>query len=288
MSEGRRFSEASQSRTDPSRPMPMRKTLLWILAVVLTLAAAVYQRMTGPSYPVRGQADVSGTPVSYRLARSAETVRDFEIAVKNTNDSLSGYIEYKRFKTDDPWTRVEMVRAGAALSAFLPKQPPAGKLAYRVVLIEDGRETPLNGGEPVVIRFKGVVPGVAQIPHIIVIFLAMVFSVRAGLSALDRTDSPRKLVIATCVLLFVGGFILGPLMQYYAFGKFWTGFPLGTDLTDNKMLIAMIAWLAALVAGWKGKAARGWVLAASLILLIVFSIPHSLLGSELDYSKIPK
>ncbi|MCX6566419.1 MAG: hypothetical protein NTW38_08370 [Candidatus Aminicenantes bacterium] len=266
----------------------MRKTLLWVLAVVLTLAAAVYQRMTGPTYPVRGEADISGTPVSFRLVRSAETARDLEITVKNTDDSLSGYVEYKYFKTDDPWTRVEMVRSGAVLSAFLPKQPPAGKLAYRVVLIKDGREMPLNGGTPVVVRFKGGVPGAVQIPHILVMFLAMVFSIRAGLAALDKAEKLRKLVIATCVLLFVGGIILGSLTQFYAFGKFWTGFPFGMDLTDNKTLLAMIAWLAALVAGRKGKAARGWVLAASILLLIVFSIPHSLLGSELDFSKLPK
>ena len=29
-------------------------SVLWIVALVLTLAAAVYQRVTGPSYPVRG------------------------------------------------------------------------------------------------------------------------------------------------------------------------------------------------------------------------------------------
>ena len=266
----------------------MRKTLFWILAFVLTLAAAVYQRMTGPTHPVGGKIDIAGTSVSYRLVRSAETAGDLEIAVKNTDDSLAGYVEYKRHKTDDSWTRVETVRAGDRLSAFLPKQPPAGKLAYRVFLIKDGRETPLNGGESVVVRFKGAVPGAVQIPHILAMFLAMVFSTRAGLAALDKTENPRKLVIATCVLLFVGGFILGPLMQQYAFGKLWTGFPLGTDLTDNKMLIAMVAWLAALAAGRKGNAARGWVLASSVILLIVFSIPHSLLGSEFDYSKLPK
>jgi hypothetical protein len=36
----------------------------------------------------------------------------------------------------------------------------------------------------------------------------------------------------------------------------------------------------------RGKPARGWVLAASILLLVVFLIPHSLLGSELDYSKM--
>jgi hypothetical protein len=74
-------------------------------------------------------------------------------------------------------------------------------------------------------------------------------------------------------------------MQKYAFGVAWAGFPLGMDLTDNKTLIAFIFWIAALVAGRKGRPARPFVLAASLVMLVIYLIPHSLLGSEFDYSK---
>lgn len=261
----------------------MRKAILWILALLLTLASAVYQRMTGPTHPLRGKTDLGGTSVSWRLPRSADSVRDCGIEIAGVPTGLSGYLEYRRHKTDDAWTRIEMSRGGKTLAAALPKQPPAGKLDYRVVLAVDGLETPLNGGVPAVIRFKGEVPAAVLIPHILIMFLAMLLSARAGLAALGRTENPRRLVILTCAALVLGGFVLGPLMQHYAFGAFWTGFPLGSDLTDTKTLVAMIAWLAALIAGRKGRPARGWVLAAAIVMLIVFSIPHSLLGSELVY-----
>ena len=41
--------------------------------------------------------------------------------------------------------------------------------------------------------------------------------------------------------------ILGPIVQYYAFGDLWTGIPFGWDLTDNKTLIALIFWILAVV-----------------------------------------
>jgi hypothetical protein len=75
-------------------------------------------------------------------------------------------------------------------------------------------------------------------------------------------------------------------MQKFAFGVAWTGFPAGTDLTDTKTLIAFLFWIVALVAGRKGRPARGFVIAASLVTLLIFLIPHSLLGSELDYSRL--
>ncbi len=82
--------------------------------------------------------------------------------------------------------------------------------------------------------------------------------------------------------------ILGPIVQKYAFGEFWTGFPNGTDLTDNKTLIAFIGWLLALFAVVKEKKQKFWVGFATLLMFVVFLIPHSVMGSELDYSKLDK
>jgi hypothetical protein len=264
----------------------MRKTLLWILAVIITLAAAFYQRMTGPTYPYRGKADVGGAEVKFKLPRSAENVKDCEVSIKAPAADIAGTVEYKRYKTEDPWTEIPMDRKDDKLVAFLPKQPMAGKLAYAVLLLKDEKKVSLTGEDPIIIRFKGVVPMAVLIPHVLIMFLAMLFSTRAGLAALDRKINPRKLALWAAALLFIGGFILGPLVQHFGFGPYWTGFPLGFDLTDNKTLIAMIGWIIALIAGRKGKPARVWVLAAAILLLIVYTIPHSLLGSELDYSKL--
>lgn len=263
----------------------MRKSLLWILAVLITLAAAVYQRMTGPTYAYRGKATVGDTAIKFKLPRSAEIIKDCEVSVKITDPNVKGRIKYERYKTEDPWTEIPMERKDDKLVAYLPKQPMAGKLAYSVLLVKDEKEVSLTGADPIIIRFKGAVPMFVLLPHVIIMFLAMLFSTRAGLAALDRKSNPRKFALWAAALLFIGGFVLGPLVQHFGFGPYWTGFPIGFDLTDNKTLIAMIGWIIALVAGRKGKPARGWVLAAAILLLAVYSIPHSLLGSELDYSK---
>jgi hypothetical protein len=179
-----------------------------------------------------------------------------------------------------------MIREGDDLTVSLPRQPAAGKLAYRITLISGEEIFQLTGDDPVVIRFKDPVPMWVLIPHVAVIFLGMLLATRAGLAALSTSESPRRYVWWVLIFLIVGGFVLGPLVQKYAFGVFWAGFPFGTDLTDNKTLVSLIFWIAAAVACRKKKEARGWVLAASVITLIIFLIPHSLLGSELDYSQM--
>jgi hypothetical protein len=264
----------------------MRKFLFWFAAGLITLGSAEYQRLTGPTYPVRGKAVLAGEAVKYELLRTEETTKDSEVVIEAPNPAIAGRLLYKRFKTEDPWTKVGLARSGNSLVGSLPKQPMAGKLAYRVLLSDGEKEVSLAGEDPIIIRFKGHVPEYVLTPHILTMFLAMFFSTVAGLAALTGRAGMRKYALWTVGLLFVGGFIFGPIVQKLAFGSLWTGVPFGFDLTDNKTLIAMLGWVVALIASRGGKPARGWILAASVLMLVVFLIPHSLFGSELRYADL--
>jgi carbon starvation protein CstA len=94
------------------------------------------------------------------------------------------------------------------------------------------------------------------------------------------------LTLLTIIALLVGGLILGPIMQLYSFDKLWTGFPFGYDLTDNKTAVGMILWIIAYWRIRKEPNKKWWVIAASILLIIVFLIPHSILGTEIDWTKV--
>jgi hypothetical protein len=177
-----------------------------------------------------------------------------------------------------------MRRNGDTLSAEFPGQPAAGKVEYQVKLVK-GLSFINIPVEPVVLRYRGDMPAWVLILHIVVMFGAMTFSIRAGAEAFYKNKKLKGLVLWTVCLLFIGGLILGPIVQKYSFGEFWTGFPFGFDLTDNKTLIAFIGWLPAIFAIYKKKAARGWVIGAAILMFVVYMIPHSVLGSEIDYTK---
>jgi hypothetical protein len=61
--------------------------------------------------------------------------------------------------------------------------------------------------------------------------------------------------------------------------------PFGWDATDNKALVVAVAWGGALWRLRGGRPARGAVMGAALVTLAAFLIPHSVLGSELDWSR---
>ena len=265
----------------------MKKSiLLWLIAFILTVLTAVYQRITGPTYPITGEAIVSNKAINYKLDRTHGGEGDHTIEISVDDETICGELLWKRYKTDDEWTSIEMIQRDKKLVASLPHQPPAGKLVYHIILQKDDEVVVLPEKGEVIIRFKGDVPIYFLIPHIIFIFGAMLLSTRTGLEYFNEGKKFKPLTILTFIFVIIGGFILGPIIQYYAFGAFWTGFPFGHDLTDNKILVGFIGWLLALIALYKFKNPKRWIIFASILMFIIFLIPHSLLGSELDYNEL--
>ena len=240
----------------------MKKFAYWFFAVVITLVLSIYQRMTGPTYPKKLTVELRGESYQMKLPRSG-VQQDVLVKLPIPEDqshklesdqttSVPMSLHYRRFPTSDEYTSVDFS---------------------------------LKNGEwqaPVVIRFRNDVPAGILIPHILLMFGAMLLAVYTFLLVVTGKDYAKWLKL-TVGIMFVGGFIFGPLVQHAAFGPWWTGFPYGTDLTDNKTLLSFLFFLAAL-ATLKWKYNKWVVCAAVVFMVLIFSIPHSAYGSEYDYS----
>jgi hypothetical protein len=254
------------------------------------LTAAVWQRLTGPTHPRRVHAELGGQDVRFRLLRSAVSGEPLLVSVP-APEGVSGVVRFRRFPTSEPFRDVPMRREGAALAALLPSQPPAGKLEYGVVLAAGGREVSVPADGPVVMRFRGDVPAGVLVPHVVAMFFGMMIGVRAALAAALARPEARRYAWVTVVLVGIGGLVLGPIVQKHAFGAYWTGWPFGEDLTDDKTLAMWLAWVVAVVVLGRrrdpaDRKARWTVAAAAAVMLAVYLVPHSLRGSQLDYGKV--
>lgn len=278
----------------------MKKSLYWIFAIIITLSAAYYQRKTGPTYPKRVDIQVNNKTYGIKLVRSIEigSRQYVKLAIEDTTARAT--LHYKRFKTDDAYQSAEFSYEVKPVNSFImnkifklteekgffaevPEQPAAGKIEYYIDIIDKSGKSTYFKDEPVVIRFKGAVPSKYLTPHILLMFIAMLLSTLAGLMAIGKHPSYKRTGVWTFVFLLLGGLVLGPVVQFHAFGEAWTGIPLGWDLTDNKTLIAVLFWTLA-VFGNRREKRPGLIILASFMLLLIYSIPHSMFGSELDYS----
>jgi hypothetical protein len=277
------------------------KTIFWwVFAVVFTVAMARYQKITGPTYPISGKTSLNGTEIKYQLIRTAENDKDAKIAINVPDTSIKGTITYKRFKSNDSLITTQLIRKNDTLYFMMSKQPAAGKMMYEIVLNHGDQKVKLNSktNEFVVMRFKGPVPFTILIPHIFFMFLGLLFSTRTAIEALINGTRTYKLALWTLAFLIIGGLFLGPVVQKYAFGAYWTGWPFADgvsfnifqmgDLTDNKTLVMVLAWLIAIFKLKKDPTNKFWPAFAAVMVLIVYLIPHSMFGSEIDHTKPTK
>jgi hypothetical protein len=266
---------------------------LWIAAAVLMFAAAGYQERTGPTKELRGAFEVGGVTYDYELIRSGDSREDAQVVIPSVGSDMNAVLSFRRYPTADEFTSVPFERTGEEAIGALPRQPSAGKLEYFITISAPGGELriPESADENVIIRFKDPVPIGVLVPHIIMMFFALLIGMRTALSAMLALSDTRKLAWVTLGLMTVGGLILGPVVQKYAFGAFWTGVPFGYDLTDNKTLIMWVVWAG--VCGlflWKRasnlRTERISVILAAVVMVVVYLIPHSLRGSELNYDAV--
>nr|MEE4269135.1 hypothetical protein [Candidatus Krumholzibacteria bacterium] len=297
-----------------------RIILMWLVTLVFTGAFLVWQKVSGPTYEVRVSSEVGGLAVKGELLRTHSINGDMPV-ILNVGDpglgnpGVRGTVIWRRYPTDDPWERQLMTYENGQLRTTLPAQPMAGKVEYTVEIQSDaelrdpGHTGTITSGQvgffppeskgPAVARFKGDVPGLILGFHVVCMILGMFFSTGAGLEALTRG---RQLLILSRLafgFLLLGGLILGPVVQKYAFDAFWTGWPLGQDWTDNKLAVGAIVWLITMLLVARGArpstaakdkpglpygaVARWSAVVSMLVILVVYGIPHSIHGSTFDY-----
>jgi hypothetical protein len=273
--------------------------ILWAVALLLTGACLLYQDTTGPTSPLEGTVKTSKGPVHFKFMRSENIGVPLQIALVNPPAGVKGDVKFRRYKSNDSWLTVgmapntfrferrgsvqEVKGVGLALPSLTER---AGKYEY-FVIVDDGtgKQFSVTGEKPIYARYKAEVPNAVLIVHVLTIFISLLFAIRTTLEAMLPHGRWRWMIWATLVSLILGGFVLGPLVQWYAFGVWWSGVPFGWDWTDNKVLFELVAWIVAIVLNWGKRTERWSVLAAGGITLLVYFIPHSIFGSEYDYTK---
>ena len=279
------------------RKPKLTSVFLWVLSAIITIACFMYQDKTGPTYPLEGTLDTAAGEVNFKFLRSETIDTDLKIMLLDpVPEGVSGYVQYRRYKSHDDWAEMpmaagkfEFTRRGSTepvegFGAELPSLPErAGKYEF-FVHIDDGigEAVSVTGDKPIFARYKAEVPMTVLFFHILTIFLSMTIAIRTTFAALIE-EKFKGLITATIISLIVGAFILGPLVQWYAFGVWWSGIPFGYDWTDNKVVVEMVFWLWAAYANRGELENRKSVLLAGFVTLLVYFIPHSIFGSEYDY-----
>jgi hypothetical protein len=99
--------------------------------------------------------------------------------------------------------------------------------------------------------YKGVPNRALLVGHAALMFTSLFLFLLSGYLALRAIKNRRvamhvpRLSFLGSVVFFISSFPLGMPLAYQRYGTPWTGFPVGSDLTDNKSLAIILYWAAA-------------------------------------------
>ena len=124
----------------------LTSAILWLAAIIITIGCFTYQDKTGPTYPLEGELETAQGTLHFQFLRSETIGTDLKIMFLDpVPEGVSGYVEYRRFKSDDDWSQMPMKTGAFEFSrrgrseavqgtgAELPSlQERAGKYEYRV------------------------------------------------------------------------------------------------------------------------------------------------------------
>ena len=81
----------------------MKKFILWSLALIITLTAAIYQKYTGPTYPKRIEVKLNGNLYDLKLVRSIALNEPSEVKLKIADSSVKAILFVKRLNSPDEY-----------------------------------------------------------------------------------------------------------------------------------------------------------------------------------------
>jgi hypothetical protein len=131
--------------------------------------------------------------------------------------------------------------------------------------------------------------------HIVFMFASLFFMLLAlfGAVRILRLGESKRSTVGSgrwaLLCSFIGGWPLGFILNYQAFGVVWEGYPFGRDITDNKTQVIFLVWLASLLLVRGSFLGRGeekdrlgarafaWVIVGSFVVsFALFIVPHSM------------
>ncbi len=270
-----------------------------VIGFILTIALLGISRRLSTRRPHDLTVEGEGFRIEHRTVTEQVGPGRPDLALSAEGErALAPVVRYRVGKEHDLRSVAMRDRGDGVWEASLPGFVKGTKIYYAIEILGEGEiaaRIPAERESFLFIKYKGKVSAVVLTLHILFMFASFYFMVQGVWSAAGiiagRARKAEAVGHARWVLIssFLGGWPLGFILNYQAFGVVWEGFTFGYDVTDNKTQIMFVFWLVSLLlvrGSFLGKeeeldmlGARGFaaaVIVSFLVSLALFIVPHSL------------
>ncbi len=220
---------------------------------------------------------------------------EVEVESSANVNRIEAFLFFKAEQSTFDVTKMQPIDGGRFFTT-VPSQPRGTVVEYYIEVRGDGdlvARIPQKEEGNLELTYKGIPSRTLLLAHVVLIFVCLALFLLVGFLAVKALGNrqialhiPRLALLAT-VIFFISSFPLGMIVAYQTYGKAWTGFPLGSDFTDNKSLAIILYFVISTIL-YKGSAMRRDASADALpirtipyvylvgvcMIIVLFAIPH--------------
>jgi hypothetical protein len=255
----------------------LRKILFFAIAAGLTVIAVFVQQIMDNDFPYRTTLNLPDKSYTFSLPKVNEGVVDCIIELTIPDPNYEGYLYYKMFGSNGNWKRIKLLRLNDKLVSILPYQKPMVKLMYYLEIADSkGNLYPIHKDNPLIVLFRNQVPRIITYSIALLFFVSLIFSSYAGIVAVFNVSHLFKYIRLVFYLLLVA-LMLDFIAYIIAYQHILVEPSPHNDLRFYKNLIILILWSLLYFSHRNRPEKRFFVVAVSLLTLLLFVAPDHLI-----------
>jgi hypothetical protein len=214
--------------------------ILWLSSLVVVFLIGYVKNITDKDYPITSTFGIEGKKVSYKLDKVCYDKESYKNIIISDIQGIRARLFWRnnnqQYETD--YKNIE-----DGLECNIPIQKPGQEIKYKLVIQHKGKTFEIFKKEFIPLMFWGHIPSPVHILHFILLFGALLMSLRSLLELFNNNRNLKKYAVITCTLFITLITIIAPLRNSYKLGAINNYVPPVTDLIEPILLLILFQWI---------------------------------------------
>jgi len=247
-----------------------QSSILWLSAVIITLATGYIYKNSAPDFPVTGSERLEGKKIYYFLHTKYTDDNNYAVIIKSDLPALSGVVEWKMNSNSGEMETIPLTERDKLLTARLPKCGQNETITYRVILNRGNKTFALPASSFVNAQITGNVPFTLKLFFYVTIIVGFLLSARTGLEYFRNNSNAKRLSFFTLLFFFINSVILTPLKTAYEAGvNIIAGLPTKNLFALSTVLI-FLGWVVTFILLYKKPELKKVTFFMAIISILLF------------------
>ena len=214
--------------------------ILWLSSIIIVFLIGYIKNITDKDYPITSTFGIEGKKVSYKLDKVCYDKESYKNIIISDIQGIRARLFWRnnnqQYETD--YKNIE-----DGLECNIPIQNPGQEIKYKLVIQHKGKTFEILKKEFIPLMFWGHIPSPVNILHFILLYGALLMSLRSLLELFNKNKNLKKFIVIVCTMFMTLTILIHPLYNSYKLGAINNYIPNVIELLEPLFLVITFLWV---------------------------------------------